>query len=71
MTKFNKELFTWDGMYLTYQGAFIVRFKYGSKPWKSFRNFLVKNFTVEEYLKLSEATSPMEAVEVKGYGSKV
>ena len=71
MTTFNKELFTWDGMYLTYQGAFIVRFKYGSKPWKSFRNFLVKNFTVEEYLKLAEATSPMEAVEVKGYGSKV
>ena len=71
MTTFNKELFTWDGMYLTYQGAFIVRFKYGSKPWKSFRNFLVKNFTVEEYLKLSEATSPMEAVEVKGYGRKV
>ena len=71
MTKFNKELFTWDGMYLTYQGAFIVRFKYGSKPWKSFRNFLVKNFTVEEYLKLAEATSPMEAVEVKGYGRKV
>ena len=96
MTTFNKELFTWDGMYLMYAGeyegqptmdevhpncheshhgvpkpAFIVRFKYGSKPWKSFRNFLVKNFTVEEYLKLSEATSPMEAVEVKGYGSKV
>lgn len=92
MTKFNKELFTWDGMYLMYEGeydgqptmdevhpnchpswvgvgkpAFIARFKYGSKPWKTFRNFLVKNFTVEEYLNLAEATSPLEAVRVKGY----
>ena len=92
MTKFNKELFTWDGMYLMYEGeyvgqptmdevhpnchpswvgvgkpAFIARFKYGSKPWKTWINFLVKNFTVEEYLNLAEATSPLEAVRVKGY----
>ena len=92
MTKFNKELFTWDGMYLMYEGeyvgqptmdevhpnchpswvgvgkpAFIARFKYGSKPWKTFRNFLVKNFTVEEYLDLANATSPIEAVRVKGW----
>ena len=92
MTKFNKELFTWDGMYLMYSGeyvgqptmdevhpnchpswvgvgkpAFIARFKYGRKPYKSWINFLVKNFTVEEYLNLAEATSPLEAVRVKGY----
>ena len=92
MTKFDKELFTWDGMYLMYQGAFegsrtmeqvspdchpswhgmpertfVARFKYGSKPWKSWVNFLVKNFTIEEYKALSEQTSPMQAMEVKGF----
>ena len=80
MTKFDKELFTWDGMYLMYQGAFEgsrtmeqvspdchPRFKYGSKPWKSWVNFLVKNFTIEEYKALSEQTSPMQAMEVKGF----
>jgi hypothetical protein len=89
MTKFDKELFTWDGMYLMYNGEhtqskyyelpchptrvgtprseFIARFKYGSKPWKSWVNFLVKNFTIEEYKALSEQTSPMQAMEVKGF----
>ena len=46
---------------------FIARFKYGSKPWKSYRNFICKNFTVEEYLRLSEATSARQAMESKGY----
>ena len=94
MTAFVKENFTWDGMYLMYQGAFegsrtmeevspnchpswhgvpertfIARFKYGSKPWKSWVNFLVKNATVEEYIKLSSAseTSPLLAMEQLGY----
>ena len=89
MTEFVKENFTWDGMYLMYQGEhtqskyyelpchptrvgtprseFIARFKYGSKPWKSWVNFLVKNFTIEEYKALSEQTSPMQAMEVKGF----
>ena len=92
MTAFVKENFTWDGMYLMYQGAFegsrtmeevspnchpswhgmpertfIARFKYGSKPWKSWVNFLVKKFTIEEYIELSRQTSPMLAMEVKGF----
>ena len=79
MTRFNKENFEWDGMYLMYNGpyngsktmdevhpnchpswvgkmkpAFIARFKYGSKPWKSWANFLVKNATIEKYIELSD-----------------
>ena len=92
MTKFNKEDFTWDGMYLMYRGRhtksvnmevarpnchpswigqpkpeFIARFKYGSKPWKSWVNFLVKNATVEQYLELSEKSSPVHAMETLGF----
>jgi hypothetical protein len=92
MTRFNKEDFTWDGMYLMYRGAhtksvnmevanpnchpswhgrvkpeFIARFKYGSKPWKSWVNYLVKTTTVEEYIKLSQETSPVEAMKTLGF----
>jgi hypothetical protein len=79
MTKFVKENFSWDGMYLMYQGefegsrtmeevspncheswhgmperTFIARFKYGSKPYKSWINFLVKHATIEKYIELSD-----------------
>ena len=47
--------------------AFIARFKYGSKPWKSWVNFLVKNSHVELYLKLSEEFSPAEAMSMLGF----
>jgi len=47
--------------------AFIARFKYGSKPWKSWANFLVKNISVEEYLKLVNETSPLEAMQKLGF----
>ena len=55
---FHKELFNWDGMYLTYGNnssdtVFIARFKYGRKPYKKWINFLCKNFTVQEYLNAS------------------
>ena len=106
MTAFNKEDFTWDGMYLMYRGRhtnsvnmeeanpnchpswvgkpkpeFIARFKYGSKPYKSWINFLVKNATVEQYLELSDhknkfysekygyevSGSPVAAMEMLGF----
>jgi hypothetical protein len=92
-TRFIKEDFTWDGMYLMYTGEhtqskyyelpchptrvgtprseFIARFKYGNyKPWKAWVNFIVKNFTVEEYLKLSTDIHPRGAMEAKGYTGK-
>ena len=78
-TRFERENFSWDGMYLMYGGrhsksvnmevanpnchpswhgmpqpTFIARFKYGSKPWKSWANFLVKNATIEKYIELSD-----------------
>ena len=92
MTRFNKEEFNWDGMYLMYRGShtksvnmeiarpdchpswhgkpeptFIARFKYGSKPYKSWINFLVKNVSVEDYIELSENTSPARAMESLGF----
>lgn len=92
-TAFDKELFNWDGEYLTYKGqyegsktydeiygadkihptrigmmkpAFIARFKY-KKPWKRWSNFIAKNFTVEEFLALAEETSPLQALQSKGF----
>jgi len=47
--------------------AFIARFKYGCKPWKSWVNFLVKNSHVELYLKLSEEFTPAEAMSMLGF----
>jgi hypothetical protein len=71
MTKFDKELFNFDGMYLTYglERTFIARFKRGGMG--SFKSFLVKNFTVEEYLGLKNAydMAPLTILETKGYVS--
>ena len=69
---FHKELFNWDGMYLTYgnnssDSVFIARFKYGRKPYKKWITFLCKNFTVQEYLNASNETSPLKAIEDMGY----
>ena len=53
------------------QETFIARFKYGSKPWKSWVNFLCKNFYIEEYLNLAKQTTPRDAIESKGYVDKM
>tara|TARA_R100000664_G_scaffold20327_2_gene29524 strand:+ start:158 stop:430 length:273 start_codon:yes stop_codon:yes gene_type:complete len=76
-TYFQKEQFSWDGMYLHYgeNRDFIARFKYGRKPYKTWINFLVKNFTVEEYLGLIKnhhmmnGLTPLAALESKGFKS--
>lgn len=47
--------------------AFIARFKYGRKPYKSWINFLVKNATVEQYLQLAEENNPLEAMRILGF----
>jgi len=95
MTNFDKDQFTWDGMYLMYRcgfenaplmnevhpdchpswvglvkPSFIARFKYGSKPWKSWVNAIVENYTVEEYLAEVKSSSPLEAVNKIGYSGK-
>lgn len=67
MTKFDKTLFNYDGLFLMYDGAFIARFKRGGMS--SFRNFLIKNFTVEEYFSQLENSTPIEVLETRGYVS--
>jgi hypothetical protein len=69
MTKFNKAGFNFDGMYLMYEGNFIARFKRGGMG--DFKRFLVKNFSVEEYLKLVNEfnMAPITALGTKGYVS--
>jgi len=66
MTKFDKSKFT-SGEYAMYEGKFVARFKRGSRA--SFINFLVKNFTVEEYFQKleGEKLAPLPILESKGY----
>lgn len=71
MSKFIKEEFNFDGMYLTY-GAdrrFVARFKRGGMG--DFKRFLIKNFTVDQYFYYTETLRhpPMLALAVKGYES--
>ena len=69
---FHKDLFSYNGGYLMYGNnlndqVFIARFKYGKKNWRTWANFLCKNFTVAEYLQAADETSPREAIETKGF----
>lgn len=67
MTAFTNINLQLDGMYLTYNGSrFVARFKRGGAA--SFRTFLIKNFTVEEYFAQMEAgVPPLTIAESKGY----
>ena len=47
---------------------FVARFKYGSKPWKTWVNFLVKHFSVEDYFGRYDAgESPLDIMRSKGF----
>ena len=65
--KFQTAKFEYDGMYLTYEGQFVARFKRGGKT--EFVKFLVKNFTVEEYFAARETLQPIEVLETRGFVS--
>lgn len=78
MTKFTKEGFDYHGGYVTYQGRFVARFKYGAvSSARPFMTFLIKNYTVEEYFSKLETVNPanslgnrfapLEIVEEKGF----
>lgn len=75
MTKFDKDQFNYFGGYLTYgqypeRPKFIARFKYSSRDKAGFLTFLIRNFTVEEYLGRIEAgETPVGILESKGYVS--
>ncbi|MCA1386125.1 MULTISPECIES: hypothetical protein [unclassified Bradyrhizobium] len=66
MTAFDKSKFTWDGMYLEYEGRFVARFKYVRSNAAGFRRFLIKNFTVEEYFARRDRDE-QHILESKGY----
>lgn len=52
----------------TARALFIARFKYGNRPWKTWVNFLVKNFTVEEYATRSaHGETPVGIMQSKGF----
>ncbi len=52
----------------TPKSVFVARFKYGSKPWKSYVNALVKNSTVEEMIIAYEnGETPVEYLAKCGY----
>lgn len=71
MSTFHQSGFNFDGMYLSYttvegERKFVARFKTGGMA--SFRNFLIKNFSIEEYFAKAEANmSPLEILATKGY----
>jgi hypothetical protein len=66
--KFVKEGFRTSGPYLYFDGKFVARFKHKPGSAGTFRTFLIKNFTVEEYFGLLEkGVAPLHIVESKGY----
>jgi hypothetical protein len=70
MSNFHQSGFNFDGMYLSYhtvagERKFVARFKNGGMA--SFRNFLIKNFTVQEYFGMMETLAPVEILATKGF----
>jgi hypothetical protein len=71
MSTFHQSGFNFDGMYLSYQTVegerkFVARFKRGGMA--SFRNFLIKNFSIQEYFSMMEdEMSPLEILATKGF----
>ena len=78
MTAFTKENLQVESGYVYYyqpyadsywEGRkFMARFKYAPGGASSFKNFLIKNFTVEEYFEQLDAdVAPLKILEAKGY----
>jgi hypothetical protein len=71
MSNFHQSGFNFDGMYLSYftvegERKFVARFKHGGMA--SFRNFLIKNFSIQEYFaQLDADMSPLEILATKGF----
>lgn len=76
MTKFTKENLTAFAGYMQYHphapsleaSKFVARFKHARDGVASFKAFLIKNFTVEEYFALLDCgMAPLMIVQEKGY----
>ena len=60
-TKFVKENFTFDGMYLKYDGRFVARFKHRGPVTKAkFLKTLIKNYEVEQYFARLPNEAPLQ-----------
>ena len=76
-TRFFKEHFHFDGLYLVYglgqytkDRRIVARFKYSKRDKASFIKFLIANFTVEEYFDaMANDMSPGAILESKGWVS--
>lgn len=67
--RFEKENFTYGGGYLSYNGAFVARFKYrGMRPTKSqFQKTLIKHYTPAEYFeRMANRETPIGIFEADG-----
>lgn len=52
----------------TQHDLFIARFKHGRKNWKTWVNFIVKNFTVDQWVEMQKANvSPVDAMKSAGF----
>jgi hypothetical protein len=52
----------------TPQPIFIARFKYGRKPYKTWINFICRNFTCEEWVaEYNEVRAPYKMMRARGY----
>lgn len=70
MSTFHQSGFNFDGEYLSYltvegERHFVARFKRGGMA--SFRNFLIKNFSIQEYFSMMEDLAPFEILATKGF----
>lgn len=72
MTKFTKETLTISSENIMFFNGercqVIARFKYARSSRTSFVNFLIKNFTVEEYFaRVAAGDTPLKIAESKGF----
>jgi hypothetical protein len=67
VTQFVKEKFTFDGMYLKYDGQFIARYKHRHPVTKAkMIKVLIKHYVVEEFLARAKTTAPMDILRQDG-----
>lgn len=73
---FERQSFTYFGGYLHYQmqdgtRQFIARFKHDPKDRPTFVTFLIKNFSIEEYVErlVNRNEAPLNILASKGYKS--
>jgi hypothetical protein len=68
MTIFDRSKLNFDGLHLMYDDRCVAKFKYQRRSIPSFKSFLARNFSVEEYFtRLEAGESPLSVLQSKGY----